>query len=269
MIIANFAFFRARWTAILMAALLGVALLGAGFTASAQTAAQAEPMHYFVVQADLEELKNGSGDTYDVGVAIEGVMSIIRRRLELSEAALVRLTHEGEGRLILETFGPDSVAQVEAVLGISRRLAFRLIDTSAVPAEVAQGILPDGSDILPFADGSPSEAVRRDGGIDGSQIIGARAGIDGVTHQSIVHISFDDDGTKRFAEMTSEHIGERIAIVLDGAIISAPVINEPILGGEVQISGNFTADTANELAIMLQSGALPAVVEIVEHRVLD
>lgn len=102
---------------------------------------------------------------------------------------------------------------------------------------------------------------------EGRYITDARIGFDPWSNQPVVTVDFDKEGTRMLAEFTSAHVLRPMAIVIDGKIISAPTITEPILTGRVQISGNFTHDGANELAIMLRSAALPVPFVLVEERV--
>ena len=133
-----------------------------------------------------------------------------------------------------------------------------------------QGIAPPGSQIFPYAAGTNFEgqsiAVRRLGGIQGDNLINAQAGIDQQNQQDVVNITFDQQGGQRFAQLTTQNVNKPFAIILDGEVLSAPNINEPILGGSAQISGSFNAETANQLAISLRSGALPVDLAVVEER---
>jgi preprotein translocase subunit SecD len=141
---------------------------------------------------------------------------------------------------------------------------------NALPSNVAAGIAPPGSEIFPYAaDGDlagASLAVKRLGGIRGDNLTGAQAGVDPQTNEDVVNIQFDSQGGQKFAKLSTENVGKNFAIILDGEIISAPVFNEPILGGSAQISGSFTAESANALAIQLRSGALPVDLTVVEER---
>ena len=109
-------------------------------------------------------------------------------------------------------------------------------------------------------------AVRRLGGIKGDQLTNAQQSFEQQRNQPVVSITFDQAGGAKFAKLTSENVGKPFAIILDGKVISAPNINEPILGGSAQISGSFTVDSANQLAISLRSGALPVDLKVVEER---
>ena len=126
-----------------------------------------------------------------------------------------------------------------------------------------------GSEIVPYptnpAGGTPI-AVRRLGGIRGDKLTNAQASFDPQTNEPVVSITFDRDGGARFARLTQENVNKPFAIILDGEVLSAPNINEPILGGSAQISGSFTTESANQLAIALRSGALPVELKVVEER---
>ncbi|MEC7623796.1 MAG: protein translocase subunit SecD, partial [Pseudomonadota bacterium] len=111
-----------------------------------------------------------------------------------------------------------------------------------------------------------SVAVRRLGGIRGDNLTGAQQSFDPQTNEPVVNIQFDSDGGRRFAKLTTENVGKPFAIILDDTVLSAPNINEPIRGGTAQISGGFSVETANQLAISLRSGALPVDLAVIEER---
>ncbi|MFZ1564425.1 protein translocase subunit SecD, partial [Sphingorhabdus sp.] len=114
--------------------------------------------------------------------------------------------------------------------------------------------------------GIPQIAVRRLGGISGDKLTGSQQSFDPKTNEPVVNIQFDTEGGQRFARMTQQYTGKMFAIILDGKVISAPQIKEPILGGSSQISGSFTVESAGQLAIALNSGALPVDLKVVEER---
>jgi len=160
--------------------------------------------------------------------------------------------------------------QLKALLGQTASLEFKLVDQTALPSDVEQGIAPPGSQIFPYAEGSDfagtSIAVRRLGGIKGDSLTNAQQSVDPQTNEAVVSITFDQQGGAKFAQLTTENVNKPFAIILDGKVLSAPNINEPIRGGSAQISGNFTTESANALAISLRSGALPVDLTVVEER---
>jgi preprotein translocase subunit SecD len=159
---------------------------------------------------------------------------------------------------------------LKKLLGQTAQLEFKLVDLDALPTNVQAGIAPPGSQIVPFAPGTPGAgstmAVKRLGGIRGDNLTDAKAGIDPQNGQNVVNIAFDAQGGAKFAKLTTENVGKPFAIILDGQVLSAPNINEPIIGGRAQIAGSFTAESANQLAIALRSGALPVPLAVVEER---
>ena len=145
-----------------------------------------------------------------------------------------------------------------------------MVDTNADPNEAAAGRVPVGSEIVPYAEGEGSgaafEVLRRQVMISGEQLINAQQSYDPQNNQPVVSIRFDSGGSATFAKVTAQNVGKRFAMVLDGKVLSAPSINEPILGGSAQISGSFSVASANALAISLRSGALPVKMAVVEER---
>jgi len=131
-------------------------------------------------------------------------------------------------------------------------------------AQVAQGRAPVGSQVLHYENGAPI-AVQRRVIISGTQLTKAQQAY-GQNNDPTVSITFNGEGARRFGRVTQDNVGKPFAIILDNVVLSAPRINEPILGGSAQISGNFTVDSAQSLAIALQSGALPVALKVVEER---
>ena len=135
---------------------------------------------------------------------------------------------------------------------------------------MAAGSAPAGAQIFPYAAGTPGEgtsiAVRRLGGIRGDSLTDAQPGVNPETNESVVNITFDSEGGRKFAKLTTENVNKPFAIILDDEVLSAPNINEPIQGGQAQISGSFDPESANQLAISLRSGALPVDLTVIEER---
>ncbi len=165
--------------------------------------------------------------------------------------------------------GLQDPQQLKNLIGKTAKLEFKLVDTTANPVDVAKGNAPAGSQILPYPGnplGAPVIAVKRPVIISGDQLIDAQQTFDQQTNAPQVAITFDAQGGRKFARITQENTGKPFAIILDGQVLSAPNINEPILGGRASISGNFTVDTANQLAISLRSGKLPIDLKVIEER---
>ncbi|MCS6921930.1 MAG: protein translocase subunit SecD, partial [Elioraea sp.] len=157
--------------------------------------------------------------------------------------------------------------RIKQLIGKTARMTFHLLDETA---DVTARTPPPGVMFLEGdrgRGGAPERyAVRRRVEVDGANLTDARAGQNPQTGEWVVNFSFDSIGTRRFAEVTRNNVGRPFAIVLDDKVITAPVIREPITGGRGQIRGNFTAASANDLAVLLRAGALPAPLTVVEER---
>ncbi len=201
--------------------------------------------------------------------AMDSATEVVRKRIDALGTREPTIIREGAERIVVDVPGLKDPQALKDLLGKTAELEFKLVDQNALQSDIAQGIAPPGSEIVPGAQGSDYEgrqiAVRRLGGIRGDSLIDARQSFNPQTNEPIVNIKFDPQGGARFARLTSENVGKPFAIILDGEVISAPNINEPIIGGSAQISGNFTTETANQLAIALRSGALPVDLTVVEE----
>lgn len=213
-----------------------------------------------------------TGDGLDTAVdqAMETAIEVIRRRIDSLGTREPTIIRQGDTRIVVQVPGLDDPDQLKALLGQTAQLEFKMVDQSALPSDVQQGIAPLGSEIFPYAESSQfagtSVAVRRLGGIRGDSLINAQQSFDPQTNEPVVSITFDQQGGQRFAQLSTQNVGRLFAIILDGNVLSTPVFNEPILGGTAQISGGFTTETANNLAISLRSGALPVDLSVIEER---
>jgi protein-export membrane protein SecD len=142
-----------------------------------------------------------------------------------------------------------------------------LVDESVPPDQAVQGRVPPDSEVLMSAS-SPKVpyVIKKQVLVSGGDLTDAQPGFDQRTGEAIVTFRFNTVGSRKFAQASTENVGTRFAIVLDNEVISAPVIREPITGGSGQISGNFTVQSANDLAILLRAGALPAPLTVIEER---
>ncbi len=191
-------------------------------------------------------------------------IEIVRRRIDETGVIDPQITRQGDSRIIVQLPGIEDPNRIKELLGKTARMTFRLLDESANLA----GPPPPGVDFLPL-ENQPNvrEPVRRRVEVDGANLTDARPGQDQSRGGGwVVNFTFDSVGARRFADVTNANVGRRFAIVLDDKVISAPVIQTPITGGRGQISGNFTAQSANDLAVLLRAGALPAPLTVVEER---
>lgn len=196
--------------------------------------------------------------------AVQQSIEIVRRRIDDTGVVDPTITRQGLDRIVVELPGIGDPQRIKRLLGKTAKMTFHLTDESANPS---QPVAPPDDEFLPLQ-GQPGQkiAVKKQVAVDGSDLTDARAAQDPNTGQWVVNFTFDSVGTRRFADITRRNVGHPFAIVLDNVVIEAPVIREPILGGSGQISGNFTAQSATDLAVLLRAGALPAPLTIVEER---
>ena len=201
--------------------------------------------------------------TNAVGASIETV----RRRIDTlgtSEASVVR---QGSDRILVQFPGLQDTAQLKALIGETARLSFHEVHPSISGFEAQGSRPPPGYRIYPSAEEDGFVYLLRETPVvRGDQLVDAQPGFDQRTNEPIITFRFNQSGARTFGRFTQENVGRPFAIVLDDKVLSAPVIREPILGGSGQISGNFTVESANNLAIQLRSGALPAKLTIIEER---
>ncbi len=202
--------------------------------------------------------------------AMDSATEVVRKRIDALGTREPTIIRQGDTRIVVQVPGLQDPEALKELLGQTAKLEFKLVDQSALPTDVAAGVAPVGSEIFPYSETSdlPGQfvAVKRLGGIRGDSLTNAQAGVDQQTNDPVVNIQFDQQGGAKFAKLSTENVGKPFAIILDGEVISSPYFREPILGGSAQISGGFTADTANNLAISLRSGALPVDLTVIEER---
>lgn len=195
--------------------------------------------------------------------AMAQAVEVIRRRIDELGTREPNIVRQGDTRIVVQVPGLQDPTALKALLGKTAKLEFKLVDTDADPALVRQGRAPPGSQIVRGTDGTPV-AVKRRAIITGDQLVDSQPSFE--QGEPVVSFRFDSAGGRRFARATQENVGKPFAIILDNQLISAPRINQPILGGAGIISGSFTTKSANELAIMLRSGKLPVALTVVEER---
>ncbi len=195
--------------------------------------------------------------------AVEQSLEIVRRRVDESGLVEALIARQGQNRILVQLPGVEDPARIKDLLGRTARMTFHLLDEGANLQAPAP---PPGTMFLTGDRGQERYAVRRRIEVDGANLTDARAGQDSRNGEWVVNFTFDSVGTRRFADVTRGNVGRPFAIVLDERVITAPVIREPITGGRGQISGSFNAQGANDLAVLLRAGALPAPLTVVEER---
>lgn len=198
--------------------------------------------------------------------AIAQSIEIIRRRIDETGTKEPTIQAQGNDRIIVQLPGMKDPERVKQLLGKTARMTFHMVDPSVTPTACMSGQAPLSVRCLKMNDDANVQlGVQRRALITGDMLVDAQPGYD-ISGRSVVNFRFDSLGARKFADVTRDNVGKPFAIVLDDAIITAPRINEPILGGAGQISGNFNVETANDLAILLRAGALPAPLKVVEER---
>jgi preprotein translocase subunit SecD len=204
--------------------------------------------------------------------AIAQSIEIVRRRIDETGMKEATIVAQGQDRILVQLPGERDPQRIKDLLKQTAKMNFHLLDTTNSVEEALRGNVPPGSVLMPAdkevdADGKPRMyLVQRRVIVPGERLSDAQPSTNQQTGEWIVNFTFDSIGGKRFGDATRENVGRPLAIILDGKVISAPVIREPILGGRGQISGNFSAASAQDLAVLLRAGALPAPLNIIEER---
>jgi preprotein translocase subunit SecD len=203
--------------------------------------------------------------TERVRQAVDQSIQIIERRV--NELGLVEPTiqRQGSSRILVQVPGLQDPSRLKEILGKTAKLDFRMVDESMTAEQALASHPPADSEVL---DGESGEKylIEKRVLVSGADLVDAQPGFDQRSSEPVVNFRFNSSGARKFAEATQQNVGKPFAIVLDNKVISAPVIREPILGGSGQISGHFTVQSANDLAILLRAGALPAPLTVIEER---
>jgi preprotein translocase subunit SecD len=232
--------------------------------ANTSTTVEGERLTVAFTDQALRDLKNA---------VVSQSMQIVRLRIDETGAKDPTVVQQGEDRILLQLPGVDDPERVKKLLNTTAKMTFHLMcDTGMM--ETTPDRVPPGC--MAVASGEarsgtsrdyPSHySLRRKVEVSGDRLVDASASFDQRTGQPIVNFRFDHVGARQFGEITAANVNRPFAIVLDNKVISAPVIREPILGGSGQISGNFTVKEAQDLALLLRAGALPAPVTFLEER---
>ncbi len=195
-------------------------------------------------------------------------IEVIRNRIDQVGTTEPTIQRQGQDRIMVQVPGFEDSTRLKELISRTARLTFHLVHPSMTAAQAeAQGI-PAGYMILPSDDGQ-NELLNENIEVGGESLTNAQPGFDQQTGRSVVSFQFDTRGAVLFGQITSANVGKRFAIVLDNRVITAPTIQQPIPGGSGQISGSFTPQSANDLAVLLRAGALPASLDIIEERTVD
>ena len=200
--------------------------------------------------------------------SVEQSIQIVERRVNELGTVEPLIQRQGLDRILVQVPGLQDPTRLKELLGKTAKMDFRMVDLTVPADQARQGRVPPDSE---FSDEhgarqKPPYVIKKQVLVSGGDLTDAQPGFDQRTGEPIVSFKFNTSGSRKFAQATTENVGQPFAIVLDNEVISAPVIREPITGGQGQISGNFTVQSANDLAILLRAGALPAPLTIIEER---
>lgn len=198
---------------------------------------------------------------------VDQSIEVIRRRVDELGTTEPSIQRQGAERILVEAPGEKDPARLKDIIGRTAQLTFHLVDPTADIQAALQGQTPPGALLLNSVDEPPVPYVVEEAPLlSGEDLVDAQTGFDQRTNEAIVSFRLSTTGSRKFAQVTTDNVNRPFAIVLDDEVISAPVIREPITGGSGQISGNFTVESANDLAVLLRAGALPARLGVVEER---
>lgn len=198
---------------------------------------------------------------------IEQSIEIVDRRVNATGTTEPIIQRQGDSRIVLQVPGLHDPAALKRILGTTAKMTFHLVNQSVTPEQIQSGRVPLGTRLLPGDDkemGGYRYPVFSKVELGGDMLTKASASMD--NGQPVVSFQFNSVGAQKFADITKKNVGRPFAIVLDDKVITAPRINTPILNGSGVITGNFTVESANDLALLLRAGALPAPLKIVEER---
>lgn len=240
--------------------LLGITGGGVGITGQRQWDIAVVDTSRFIIRPTQ------AGLTQAANQAMDDATEVVRKRIDQLGTKEPTIVRQGSDRILVQVPGLQNPQALKDLLGKTAKLEFKLVDDTANAADVAKNIAPIGSQILAYP-GYPGGkiAVKRSLIVSGGDLVNATAGNQPDTNRPIVNFTFNTNGGKRFAKVTQDNQGKLFAIIIDNQVISAPVINTPILGGSGYIEGNFTPDSANQLAIALRSGKLPINLKVIEE----
>lgn len=205
--------------------------------------------------------------TERVRQAVEQSIQIIEKRVNELGTVEPLIQRQGADRILVQVPGLQDPTRLKEILGKTAKMDFRMVDSTVSAEQALQGRAPADAEVLRGVEAPKAPyVVKKQVLVSGGDLTDAQPGFDQRTGEPIVSFRFNTSGARKFAQATLENVGQPFAIVLDNEVISAPVIREPITGGSGQISGNFTVQGANDLAILLRAGALPAPLTIIEER---
>jgi preprotein translocase subunit SecD len=201
----------------------------------------------------------------DAVKAVDQSIETVRRRIDSLGTKEPSINRQGSNRIMIQAAGESDPEKLRAIIGKTAKLTFQMVDETVTPEDMQAGRIPPGSEMLAGDRFAPYYVVKKRAVVSGDELTNASQSFD-QNGQAAVAFSFNGSGARKFGDVTTRNHGKRFAIVLDKKVISAPVINDPITGGNGIITGSFTVQSANELSLLLRSGALPAPLNIEDQR---
>jgi SecD/SecF fusion protein len=199
--------------------------------------------------------------------AASAAIETVNRRVNNLGTAESTIVRQGRDRILIQFPGLQDTKQLKDLIGQTAKLTFHEVNQQVTPEQAKQTRVPLGYKLYPSAEEPGVEYLLREVPVvQGDDLVDAQPGFDQRTNEPIISFRFNQSGARKFGNFTKDNVGRPFAIVLDNKVLSAPVIREPILGGTGQISGSFTVESANTLAVQLRSGALPTKLTVVEER---
>jgi preprotein translocase subunit SecD len=202
-----------------------------------------------------------------VSGAASAALETVRRRVDSAGTTEPVIVRQGSDRILVQVPGFDDTRRLKELIGNTAKLSFHEVHPQMTAEEARATRVPIGYKIYPPAEKKEAAYLLRETPVvPGDDLVDAQPGFDSRTNEPVINFRFNQSGARRFGAFTRDHVNQPFAIVLDDKVLSAPNIREPILGGSGQISGSFTIESANTLAVQLRSGALPTKLTVVEER---
>jgi len=205
-----------------------------------------------------------------VASGVDQAIQVINRRINSLGTREPVITPQGHGRIVIEAAGESDPERLQEVIGKTAKLTFQMVDESVSQDEAKAGHIPPDDEYLPYAEGgrgapAAGEVVKKQVQISGDMLTHAQMEFDPQSGQPVVAFRMNGQGASRFARVSTDNVGHRFAIILDNKVISAPNILNPITGGSGQITGNFTPKSATDMSLLLNSGALPVQLTVIDE----
>jgi len=238
----------------------GTLLGGLGVVEVEQSEASPTILRYTLTEEGIDER---------LRAAVSQSIEVIRRRVDELGTTEPIIQRQGVDRVIVQVPGFDDPERLKQVIGSVAKLSFHMVDETMSVQDAQANRPPVGSEVIDTNEpesGEPQVLIEKRVRISGEDLNDAQQGFDQRTNEPIVTFRFNNKASQVFCKISSANVGKRFAIVLDDVSISAPVIRDAICGGSGQISGSFTAQSANDLAVLMRAGALPAAITFVEER---